>query len=84
MKLTASPAQAATASADASGKKAPQDRAKLFENKDTNHDGKLTHDEFMKGQKDPEEAAKRFEKMDADKDGFLSKEEFVRGIGKAK
>lgn len=78
------PTKAAPASADAGKKKEPQDRAKLFENKDTNHDGKLTHEEFMKGQKDPEEAAKRFEKMDADKDGFLSKEEFVRGMGKAK
>jgi len=84
VKVAAAPAKTATASTDTPTKKAPQDRGKMFENKDANHDGKLTHEEFMKGQKDPEEAEKRFKIMDRDSDGFLSKEEFVRGVGKAK
>ncbi len=54
-----------------------QDRAALFERKDTNHDGKLTREEFMANQPDPEQAAKRWEKFDVNKDGVLSREEFI-------
>ncbi|MEI7730528.1 MAG: sulfatase-like hydrolase/transferase [Verrucomicrobiota bacterium] len=53
------------------------DRAALFEKKDTNHDGKLSREEFMANQPDPEAAKPRFDLWDTDKDGFLSREEFI-------
>ena len=54
-----------------------QDRAALFEKKDTNHDGKLTREEFLANQPDPGEAPKRFERFDVNKDGVLSRDEFI-------
>jgi arylsulfatase A-like enzyme len=63
--------------------KQPMDRAALFDNKDKNHDGKLSYEEFMANQRDPEAAKKRFQQWDADKDGFLSREEFINGGGKS-
>ena len=62
---------------DASKVPAAQDRAALFERKDTNHDGKLTYEEFMANQPDPEQAKKRFEKFDVNKDGVLARDEFI-------
>ena len=56
---------------------AKQDRPRLFERKDTNHDGKLTWIEFIAGQPDPAQAPARFSRFDANKDGELSREEFV-------
>ncbi len=53
------------------------DRAALFERKDTDHDGKLTREEFLANQPDPDEAPKRFERFDRDKDGVLSRDEFI-------
>lgn len=53
------------------------ERAILFERKDTNHDGKLSRDEFLVNQPDPDEAPKRFERFDQNKDGVLSRDEFV-------
>jgi iduronate 2-sulfatase len=61
---------------------AKQDRVALFERKDTNKDGQLTREEFMKGQPDPDEAPKRFLKFDANKDGVLSRDEFIYIGGK--
>ena len=54
-----------------------QDRTALFEKKDTNHDNKLTREEFLANQPDPAEAPKRFERFDANKDGALSRDEFI-------
>ena len=53
------------------------DRTALFEKKDTNHDSKLTREEFLAGQPDPAEAPKRFERFDANRDGALSRNEFI-------
>jgi len=57
--------------------KPPTDRAALFRRKDTNHDGKLTREEFLANQPDPQEAPMRFQRFDANKDGILSREEFI-------
>jgi arylsulfatase A-like enzyme len=53
------------------------DRAALFAKKDTNHDGKLTFDEFMANQPDPEAAKERFELWDSGKKGYLTRDEFI-------
>jgi iduronate 2-sulfatase len=53
------------------------ERTALFEQKDKNHDGKLTREEFLAGQPDPAEAPKRFDKFDSNHDGLLTREEFV-------
>ena len=57
--------------------KQKQDRTALFAKKDTNHDNKLTREEFLAGQPDPAEAPKRFERFDANRDGALSRDEFI-------
>jgi iduronate 2-sulfatase len=57
--------------------KQKQDRIALFEKKDTNHDNKLTREEFLANQPDPAEAPKRFERFDSNKDGILSRDEFI-------
>jgi iduronate 2-sulfatase len=62
--------------ANASAKQ-KQDRTALFEKKDTNHDNKLTREEFLAHQPDPAEAPKRFERFDVNQDGVLSRDEFI-------
>jgi iduronate 2-sulfatase len=54
-----------------------QERTALFERKDTNHDGKLTREEFLANQPDPDEAPRRFQRFDANKDGVLSRDEYI-------
>ena len=54
-----------------------QDRVALFEKKDSNHDNKLTMEEFLAHQPDLAKAPQRFDLFDANKDGVLSREEFV-------
>ena len=56
-----------------------QDRGAMFDRRDTDGDGQLTREEFLRNQPDPEEAPKRFPLFDANKDGVLSREEFVGG-----
>ena len=52
---------------------------------DTNGDGKISKEEFVKGAKDAAKAEAAFTAKDKDKDGFLSKEEFMaKGPGKKK
>jgi iduronate 2-sulfatase len=66
----------------AAGSRPAQNRAVLFEKKDTNHDGRLSREEFLANQPDPAAAPARFQKFDADKDSFLSKDEFINMGGK--
>ncbi|MBB6048594.1 sulfatase-like hydrolase/transferase [Armatimonas rosea] len=59
---------------------AAKGRATLFDQKDTNKDGKLSLEEFLVGpnnQANPQAARMRFTSFDTNKDGFLSREEFV-------
>lgn len=60
---------------------ATKGRDALFDQKDTNHDSKLTLEEFLVGpnnQAAPQQARMRFTSFDTNKDGFLSREEFVK------
>ena len=59
-----------------------RDRTAIFDNRDKNHDNKLSLDEFLANQPDSALAKKRFERWDTDKDGFLSREEFVNQAAK--
>jgi iduronate 2-sulfatase len=54
-----------------------RDRAALFQDRDKDHDGRLTRAEFLANQPDPTEAPKRFERFDVNKDGLLSRDEFI-------
>ena len=57
--------------------KAISDRHAMFKAKNTNHDGKLTLDEYLYKFPDEAEGRRRFPTFDVDKDGVLSEEEFV-------
>ena len=65
------------------GKAAP-DRHAMFKAKDTNHDGKLTLEEYLHNFPDQAEGRRRFPTFDTNKDGVLSEEEFVTMGGKLK
>lgn len=71
------PDQAAEASQAAGARK--RDRGAMFDRRDKDKDGKLTHAEFMQDQPDPEEAPKRFVIFDKDGDKLLTREEFILG-----
>lgn len=58
--------------------RAPENRARLFETKDTNRDGKLSWKEFMTDQPDPAAAAQRWSRFNANGDGELDRGEFIR------
>lgn len=60
------------------GAKPPPDRAAIFKAKDTNHDGKLTLDEYLKNFPDEAEGRRRFPTFDTNKDDVLSEEEFIK------
>lgn len=73
----AKPQVKAAPQASAATKSAKLDRNQLFSKKDTNGDGQLTREEFLRGQPDPDQAPKRFTTFDVDQNGSLSREEFV-------
>lgn len=50
---------------------------KHFARMDSNHDGRITLDEFRAHAKNPAKADKRFRKLDANGDGALTADEFV-------
>lgn len=76
--LAATPVAFAKKKPDAApaGKPTP---AKGFAKRDTDGDGFLSKEEFLKGAKDNEKAAKAFEKKDKDGDGKLSPGELASG-----
>jgi hypothetical protein len=75
------------------GKKGGFDRSKMYEKMDTNGDGKVSKDEYVKSMETllsrfskggntrgnmKEMMEKRFDSIDTNKDGFLSKDEFEK------
>jgi len=62
------------------------DRTARFRTRDQNHDGVISHDEFMNTLAGNDKAAgeARFQKFDANHDGQLTLDEFLAGVGKAK
>jgi len=53
------------------------DRAAMFKAKDTNHDGKLTLEEYLHNFPDQAEGRRRFSTFDTNHDGVLTEEEFI-------
>ncbi|MBX7209577.1 MAG: sulfatase-like hydrolase/transferase [Verrucomicrobiaceae bacterium] len=70
----------AKAKAAAKGKTNPAagDRHAIFKQKDVDHDGKLTLEEYLKNFPDQAEGKRRFPTFDTDHDGVLTEEEFVK------
>lgn len=58
--------------------KAASDRHAMFKTKDTNHDGKLTLEEYLYKFPDEAEGRRRFPTFDTNKDGVLDEIEFVK------
>ena len=54
----------------------------MFKTKDTNHDGKMTLEEYLYKFPDEAEGRCRFPTFDSNKDGVLTEEEFVNMGGK--
>lgn len=57
--------------------KPASDCAASFKRKDTNHDDRLSLEEYLASQKNPGAARKSFAIWNTDEDGFLSRAEFV-------
>ncbi len=55
-----------------------------FDALDTNHDGKLTKDEFMAAPHQRGNAEEMFKAMDVNGHGYITKEEFCSGQGKGR
>lgn len=76
------PRQPDTAKGKASGKP-PLDRVATFKTKDTNRDGRMSLEEYLKNFPDEAEGRRRFPTFDTNGDGLLSEEEFVK-MGKGR
>ena len=75
----------ATKKAAASAPKAEADpRGARFKERDADHDGKITYEEFQSSMADKKIAKERFESRDLNKDGSLSLEEFLATLPAAK
>ena len=57
--------------------KPPLDRVATFKTKDTDGDGRMSLEEYLKNFPDEAEGRRRFPTFDTNKDDFLSEEEFV-------
>jgi arylsulfatase A-like enzyme len=69
--------------AAASAPKAEADpRGARFKERDADHDGKITYEEFQSSMADKKIAKERFEARDLNKDGSLSLEEFLATLAK--
>ncbi|MGO9313274.1 MAG: EF-hand domain-containing protein [Syntrophobacteraceae bacterium] len=55
-----------------------------FDALDTNHDGKLTLEEFMAAPHRRGKAEERFKAMDVNGHGYITKEEFCSGQGRGR
>ena len=71
----------ASAAEGKKGDRPKRDPAEMFKKLDTNSDGKISLEEWLKAPfaKDEAKAKERFTKLDTDKDGFLSLDEFKAG-----
>lgn len=56
----------------------PPNRARLFETKDMDSDGKLSWKEFNANQPDPAAARQRFSRFDDNNDNEISRDEFIK------
>jgi Ca2+-binding EF-hand superfamily protein len=75
--------------AGAAGQRVPPttpDRVARFGQRDKNHDGVLSQEEFMSTLAGSDRGAgeTRFKKLDTDRDGQLTQDEFLGTIGKTK
>jgi arylsulfatase A len=59
-------------------------KAARFKERDADHDGKITYEEFQESIPDKKAAKERFESRDTNHDGSLTLEEFVGNAAKAK
>jgi len=77
-------AKAAKKAAAAAPKAEADPRAARFKERDPDHDGKITYEEFQSSMTDKKIAKERFETRDLNKDGGLSLEEFLATLSAAK